>query len=278
MKERFHWVINFAAETHVDRSIGDPSSFIRTDVYGVYVLLEAIRRHAVLRFLQVSTDEVYGEVMGDPATEESALMPRNPYSASKSGGDRLSYSYYATYGLPVIITRCSNNYGPRQYPEKLIPLFVTNALEEERLPVYGTGKNTRDWIHVEDHCGALEALLAVPGIEGEVFNIATGSEKDVLTIADAILGQLGKPESLVAHVVDRPGHDRRYAMTWDKIQRVAGWKPRIDFEEGLRDTIEWYRRNKDWWTPLKSGEFLEYYKRNYQFLDERGSSAPGDTP
>lgn len=277
MKEGFHWVVNFAAETHVDRSIGDPSSFIRTDVYGVYVMLEAIRSHPVLRFLQVSTDEVYGEVMGEPATEESPLMPRNPYAASKSGGDRLAFSYFATYGLPVIITRCSNNYGPRQYPEKLVPLFVTNALVDDRLPVYGSGKNTRDWIHVDDHSRALETLLAVPDIEGDVFNIATGTEKDVLFIADAILRRLDKPSSLVAHVVDRPGHDRRYAMTWDKIRRVTGWEPQMDFERGLAETIEWYRGHEGWWRPLKSGEFLEYYKRNYRFLDEgEPPVSPGD--
>jgi dTDP-glucose 4,6-dehydratase len=278
LEEGFDWVLNFAAETHVDRSIGDPASFIRTDVYGVYVLLEAIRRNPVLRFLQISTDEVYGEVMGDPATEENPLMPRNPYSASKAGGDRLSYSYWATYGLPVVITRCSNNYGPRQYPEKLIPLFVTNALEEERLPVYGTGKNTRDWIHVDDHSRALESLLAVPDVEGEVFNIASGNERDVLAIAEAILGHLNKPKSLVAHVVDRPGHDRRYAMSWGKIASVTGWKPQIDFDMGLRETIDWYGASEDWWRPLKSGEFLEYYRRNYRFLDEASSpTSPGDS-
>ncbi|MBU1700295.1 MAG: dTDP-glucose 4,6-dehydratase, partial [Candidatus Eisenbacteria bacterium] len=189
------FVVNFAAETHVDRSIGDPSDFIKTDVFGVYVLLEAIRQFPVLRFLQISTDEVYGEVLGDPATEFSPLLPRNPYSASKSGGDRLAYSYFATYGRPVIITRCSNNYGPRQYPEKLIPLFATNAIEGEKLPVYGSGRNLRDWIHVIDHCRALESLLAVPEIEGEVFNVATGDERDVLTIAAAILDHLKKPHS-----------------------------------------------------------------------------------
>jgi dTDP-glucose 4,6-dehydratase len=276
LAEGFDWVLNFAAETHVDRSIGDPSSFIRTDVYGVYVLLEAVRRHPVLRFVQISTDEVYGEILGEPATEESPLMPRNPYAASKAGGDRLAYSYFATYGLPVVITRCSNNYGPRQYPEKLIPLFTTNALEDERLPVYGTGKNRRDWIHVRDHCRALVELLRVPGIEGEVFNIASGEERDVLTIAAMILDHLGKPRSLVAHVVDRPGHDRRYAMSWEKLHRTTGWKPQIPFEKGLAETIEWYRANASWWRPLKSGEFLEYYKRNYKFLDEGDSRGGGN--
>ncbi|MBD3336412.1 MAG: dTDP-glucose 4,6-dehydratase [Candidatus Eisenbacteria bacterium] len=275
LAERYDWVVNFAAETHVDRSIGDPSSFIRTDMFGVYVLLEAVRRHPVARFLQISTDEVYGEVLGDPATEDSPLMPRNPYAASKAGGDRLAYSYYATYGLPVVITRCSNNYGPYQYPEKLIPLFVTNALAGEKLPVYGTGRNTRDWIHVRDHCRALAALLCKPGVEGEVFNIAAGEERNVLEIAAGILEHLGKPKELVAHVVDRPGHDRRYAMAWNKLEQATGWRPAETFEDGLAQTIDWYREHEEWWRPLKTGEFLEYYRRNYKFLDsDGGAQAP----
>ncbi len=269
LAEGFDFVINFAAETHVDRSIGDPSSFVRTDVFGVYTLLEAIRRHPVSLFVQISTDEVYGEIMGDPATEESPLMPRNPYAASKAGGDRLAFSYWATYGLPVVITRCANNYGPYQYPEKLIPLFVTNALEDEKLPIYGSGRNTRDWIHVMDHAGALFAILETDGIEGEVFNIGAGNERDVLTIADSLLRLTGKPASLLAHVVDRPGHDRRYALTSEKLTRVTGWRCRHSFEEGLRETVEWYRSRPEWWRPLKSGEFLEYYRRNYRFLPDR---------
>ena len=267
LSDGHHFVVNFAAETHVDRSIGDPSGFIQTDVYGVYVLLEAIRSHPVLRFLQISTDEVYGEVMDVAADESHPLMPRNPYAASKAGGDRLAFSYWATYGMPVVVTRCSNNYGPRQYPEKLIPLFATNAMDGERLPVYGTGRNRRDWIHVVDHARALEMLLGLPEIEGEIFNVATGNERDVLTIAGAILEHLGKPSSLLAHVVDRLGHDRRYAMNWDKLRKATGWRPSIGFEEGLAETIDWYGDHGEWWKPLKSGEFLEYYKRNYRFLD-----------
>jgi dTDP-glucose 4,6-dehydratase len=269
----FDFVLNFAAETHVDRSIGDPSSFVRTDVFGVYVLLEAIRRNPVSLFVQISTDEVYGEILGDPATEESALKPRNPYAASKAGGDRLAYSYWATYDLPLVVTRCSNNYGPYQYPEKLIPLFVTNALEDQRLPVYGTGRNTRDWIHVADHVSALLTLLQTPGIEGEVFNIGAGNEQDVLAIAERLLTLTGKPTSLLAQVVDRPGHDRRYALDSGKLRRLTGWRPEVPFEDGLRDAVTWYREHPQWWRPLKSGEFLEYYKRNYKFLSGPGPQA-----
>jgi len=257
------YVLNFAAESHVDRSIETPGDFIQTDVYGVFVLCEEARRRKVKRFLQVSTDEVYGEVMEGHATEEWPLKPRSPYAASKAGGDRLAYAYYATYGLPVVVTRCSNNYGPRQYPEKLIPLFVTNAIEGEPLPVYGTGLNKRDWIHVEDHCAALAALLRHPGIEGETFNVGAGHELDVLTITDTILGLLGRPGTLIRHVEDRPGHDRRYALDVSKLERLAGWKPQISFADGIRRTVEWYRENEAWWKPIKQGEFRTYYERMY---------------
>lgn len=267
LAEGFDFVLNFAAETHVDRSIGDPGNFVRTDVHGVYVLLEAIRRHPVTCFLQISTDEVYGEVFGDPVDEEAPLKPRNPYAASKSGGDRLAFSYFATYQLPVVITRCSNNYGPSQYPEKMIPLFVTNALEDQPLPVYGTGRNVRDWIHVRDHVLALDAILRTEGCEGEVYNIGAYNERDVLTIAARILESLGKPKDLVRHVVDRPGHDRRYAIAWEKLKEKTGWAPTIDFDAGIAETVRWYESHPEWWKPLKSGEFLEYYKRNYTFLD-----------
>jgi dTDP-glucose 4,6-dehydratase len=265
MAEGFDFVLNFAAETHVDRSIGDPGDFVRTDVYGVYVLLEAIRKHPVRCFVQISTDEVYGEVFGPPVDEEAPLKPRNPYAASKAGGDRLAYSYHATYNLPIVVTRCSNNYGPFQYPEKLIPLFVTNAIEGEPLPVYGTGKNVRDWIHVEDHVLALDSILRTPGCEGEVFNVGAYNERDVLAIAAGILRGLGKPEGLLRHIVDRPGHDRRYAVAWEKVRERTGWTPRRDFEQGLAETVAWYRDHPEWWRPLKSGEFLEYYRRNYVF-------------
>jgi dTDP-glucose 4,6-dehydratase len=232
-------------------------------MYGAFVLLEEARRRAVTRFVQVSTDEVYGEILADPATEESALMPRNPYAASKAGGDRLAHAYHATYGLPVVVTRCSNNYGPFQYPEKLIPLFVTNALEDQPLPVYGSGRNLRDWIHVEDHCRAIATLLEAEGVDGETFNIGAGNELDVLTITSAILKHLRKPASLVRHVEDRPGHDRRYALDSNKLIMRTGWRPQIPFEEGIARTIDWYVRRRDWWEPIKAGEFRAYYERMY---------------
>lgn len=269
--EGFDFVVNFAAETHVDRSIGDPASFVVTDVFGVYRLLEAVRTHPVRLFVQISTDEVYGEVLEGASTEEAPLLPRNPYAASKAGGDRLAYSYWATYGIPVVVTRCSNNYGPYQYPEKLMPLFITNAIDDQPLPVYGSGKNTRDWIHVRDHGAAILALLATEGVEGEVFNIGASTEKTVLEVADRLLHHTGKPGSLLKAVVDRPGHDRRYQVDWGKLHARTGWSPEIDFEDGVRETVEWYRRHEDWWRPLKSGEFLEYYKRNYKFLPEGGA-------
>lgn len=269
MARGYDWVLNFAAETHVDRSIGDPGQFVQTDMYGVYTLLETIRElGGVTRFIQISTDEVYGEVLEDASTEEAPLMPRNPYAASKAGGDRLAYSYYATYGLPVVITRCSNNYGPYQYPEKLIPLFATNAIADQKLPVYGSGKNTRDWIHVRDHVRALVALLAAEEVDGEVFNVGAYNEKNVLEITDLILKALDKPASLLSHVVDRPGHDRRYAVDWTKIEQRTGWRPEVAFETGIAETVRWYAENPEWWRPLKSGEFLEFYKRNYKFLDQ----------
>jgi len=257
-------IVNFAAETHVDRSIGNPGSFVQTDVYGTYVLLEAAKRHPGCRFLQVSTDEVYGEVLGDPVTEEAPLYPRNPYSASKAGADRLAYSYWATFELPVCITRCSNNYGAYQYPEKLIPLFVTNALEGKEVPVYGSGTNVRDWIQVEDHAAALHTLVSQECFDGQVYNIAGGNEKSVLDIAAIILAALGKPPSLVRHVPDRPGHDRRYAINDDKLRRRTGWVPTHSFKEAMAETISWYAERRDWWEPIKSGEFREYYFRQYR--------------
>jgi len=256
-------VVNFAAESMVDRSIDDPGSFVLTDTYGVFVLLEEAKKRRVARFVQISTDEVYGEILGDPATEDSPLVPRSPYAAAKTGGDRLAYAWWATYDFPVVITRCSNNYGPYQYPEKLIPLFVTNALEDQPLPVYGSGKNLRDWIHVDDHCSAVAMLLEAPGVEGETFNIGAGNELDVLKITSAILQQTGKPESLIRHVEDRPGHDRRYALDSSKLTRRTGWKPAVDFEHGIAQTIAWYQQRRDWWEPIKSGEFREYYARMY---------------
>ena len=248
----------------VDRSIDDPGSFILTDTYGVFILLEEAHKQGVKRFLQISTDEVYGEILGEAADETHPLLPRNPYSASKAGGDRLAFAYYATFDLPVVVTRCSNNYGPYQYPEKLIPLFVTNALEDKMLPVYGSGKNQRDWIHVEDHCRALCLLLeAGDSVNGEIFNIGADQERDVLQITAAILERLEKPKTLIRHVEDRPGHDRRYAVDCAKIRKAVGWKAGWTFETGLAATIDWYVGRRDWWEPIKSGEFREYYERMY---------------
>jgi dTDP-glucose 4,6-dehydratase len=259
-------VINFAAETHVDRSIGDPSSFIMTDVYGTYVLLEATRRMGIPKFIQISTDEVYGDAGSQPSTETSPLMPQSPYAASKAGADRLAYSYYVTYGTPVVITRCTNNYGPNQYPEKMISLFITNAIEDKPLPVYGTGRNTRDWIYVLDHVRALEMIMDAEGLVGETINIGSGIEVNVLDIAGRILEALGKPASLITMVKDRPGHVRRHAVTTDKIASMLGWKAQVDFERGLGMTIQWYLDNRPWWERIKSGEFLEYYRRMYAEL------------
>jgi len=256
-------IINFAAETHVDRSIGDPASFIKTDIYGTYVLLEATRALGIPRFIQISTDEVYGNAGDEPSSEASPLMPQSPYAASKAGADRLAYSYFVTYGTPVVITRCSNNYGPNQYPEKMVSLFVTNAMDDKPLPVYGTGKNTRDWIYVLDHARALETVMTTDGLEGEVFNIGSGVEIGVLEMADLILKALGKPQSLIRMVKDRPGHVLRHAVGTDKIRSRLGWKCEVDFERGLAMTVEWYLKNRQWWEPIKSGEFLEYYRRMY---------------
>ncbi len=256
-------VVNFAAETHVDRSIEDASSFVLTDTYGVYVLLEGARRIGVRRFIQISTDEVYGEIMEDAATEDSPLHARNPYAASKIGGDRLAYAYAVTHGVPAVVTRCSNNYGPFQYPEKLIPLFVTNALEDKPLPVYGSGKNTRDWIHVEDHCRALVAILEADDVEGETFNIAGGNERTVLEITGLILDRLKKPVSLLQHVTDRPAHDRRYAIDAARLQKKTGFKPKVEFKSGIEATIDWYVANRPWWEAIRSGEFQQYYSRTY---------------
>ncbi len=263
--EEADYLVNFAAETHVDRAIQDQSSLIRTNITGVLTLLTAAREHPVRRFLQVGTDEVYGEVLGDPVDEEAPLKPRNPYSATKAGGDAMAYSFWATFGLPVVISRCSNNYGPYQYPEKMIPLFTTNAMEDKPLPVYGSGRNSRDWIHVEDHCRALEMLLAAEGegIEGEVFNIAGDNERDILQIAARILEVLGKPASLVQHVTDRPGHDRRYALDATKIRTRVGFTPEHAFDQGLEETVNWYRDHEAWWQGIKSGAFRDYYRQHY---------------
>ncbi len=255
------YVINFAAESHVDRSIGQPDDFIRTDIFGTFVLLEAARKNKIKRFIQISTDEVYGSILTGSFKETDALMPSSPYSASKAGADRLAYSYFVTYQLPVIITRCSNNFGPYQYPEKLIPLFVTNAIEDKKLPVYGDGQNIRDWIFVRDHCQAIDFLLHY-GRPGETYNIGAGNERSNLQITRLILHKLGKSEGLIQFVPDRPGHDRRYSVDWTKL-RALGWQPKTSFDEAMRLTIEWYDTHRSWWQKIKSGEYLEYYKRQY---------------
>jgi dTDP-glucose 4,6-dehydratase len=260
-------IVNFAAESHVDRSIEDPSAFMKTNIFGTFVLLEAVRKAfpgQKIRFLHISTDEVYGS-LGETGvfTEETSLAPNSPYSASKTAADMMVRAYYHTYGLPVVITRCSNNYGPYQFPEKLIPLMVSNAMEDKELPIYGDGMYIRDWIYVEDHCRALDRVLQ-QGRDGEVYNIGGGSERTNLYVAKSILDRLGKPHSLIRFVADRPGHDRRYAIDFSKIERELGWRPTVSFEEGIDRTIEWYQTHREWWKRIKTGEYLDYYKRMYQ--------------
>lgn len=254
-------IVNFAAESHVDRSIGSPDAFIQTDVFGAFVLLESAQKHGIEKFIQISTDEVYGSILKGSFVETDPLMPSSPYSASKAGADRLAFSYYITYHLPVIITRCSNNYGPYQYPEKLIPLFITNVIENKKLPVYGDGKNIRDWIYVWDHCDAID-FVQQNGVDGEVYNIGGGNERTNIEITEFILSSLGKTKELITYVKDRPGHDRRYSLNCDKIAQL-GWKPSYDLNKALTKTIHWYNDNKWWWEKIKSGEYLEFYKQHY---------------
>ncbi len=256
-------VINFAAETHVDRSIHDSSPFLRTNVIGTQTLLDCCRQHQVARYVQVSTDEVYGS-LGDSGkfTEVTPLAPNSPYSASKAGADLLVRSYCQTYGFPAVITRCSNNYGPFQFPEKLIPLFITNAMRDQSLPVYGTGLNVRDWIHVRDHCRGI-SLAWRNGRTGEVYNFGGDSELTNLELTNRLLDALQKPRSLVKFVPDRPGHDHRYAIDNSKARRELGWAPQVTFEEGLKETIAWYLANPEWIANVRSGEYLKYYERQY---------------
>jgi dTDP-glucose 4,6-dehydratase len=258
---RIEAVVNCAAETHVDRSILDPSTFARTDVVGTGVLLEEARKAKVQRYLQISTDEVYGSVERGHSRETDALAPRSPYAASKAGGDLMALSYWTTYRFPVVVTRGSNTYGPNQYPEKFIPLFVTNAIEDQPLPLYGDGKNRRDWLSVFDHCAGIEHVLR-HGEPGGVYNIGGDNEQENLAVAETILGHLGKPKSLIRHVEDRPGHDRRYAVDCSRA-RALGWTPVVPFEQGLRDTIDWYLTHAGWWKKIKSGEFRAYYEQMY---------------
>ena len=257
-------VVHFAAETHVDRSIMSAGEFIRTDVVGTFVLLEAARQAPTLqRFVQISTDEVYGSVAEGSSRESDELRPRNPYSASKAGADRLAYSYWATFGVPVIITRASNNYGPNQFPEKIIPLFITNLMDDIPVPLYGDGLNERDWLHVLDHCRALDVLIA-DGVPGEVYNIGGGNHVRNIDLTVRLLSLLDKPDSLIRRVPDRPGHDRRYSLDTTKL-RTFGWRPEISFEQGLAETVLWYRRNEWWWRPIKDGDaaFKDYYQSQY---------------
>ena len=257
-------VINFAAETHVDRSIKHAGDFITTDVYGTFVLLEAARENAALRrFIQISTDEVYGSVPAGSSRETDELKPRNPYSASKAGADRLAYSYWATYKVPVVITRASNNYGPNQFPEKIIPLFITNLIDDIPVPLYGDGMNERDWLHVEDHCRGVD-LLIDKGEPGEVYNIGGGNQVKNVDLTHRILELVGKPTSLIKPVADRPGHDRRYSLDTAKLESL-GWSPRERFESGLAATVRWYRENEAWWRPIKDQDpaFRKYYQEQY---------------
>ena len=261
--ENFDYILNFAAESHVDRSITNPEIFVQTNIQGTLVLLDAAKKIGVKKYLQVSTDEVYG-TLGETGyfTETTPLAPNSPYSASKTGADLLVRAYHETFDLPVNITRCSNNYGPYHFPEKLIPLIIINALNDKELPVYGDGLNVRDWLHVEDHCQAIDLVLH-KGRNGEVYNVGGNNERTNIEIVKTILKQLGKPESLIKFVKDRPGHDRRYAIDATKLSEELGWKPKYSFETGIEQTIKWYLDNQEWWQNIISGEYQEYFKSQY---------------
>jgi dTDP-glucose 4,6-dehydratase len=254
-------IVNFAAETHVDRSILSAGSFIQTDVYGTHVLLEVVREFGLRRMLHVSTDEVYGSITGASSLETDNLLPNSPYSASKAGGDLMCRAYHVTYGVPVVITRGSNNFGPYQYPEKVVPLFITNALDDKSLPLYGDGQNVRDWLYVLDHCEAIDLMLR-EGQDGEIYNVGADHELTNLELTETILDLVGKPRSLIQFVEDRPGHDRRYSLDSSKI-RALGWRARRRFEEALEGTVRWYSENRWWWEKLKAGEYESYYQKQY---------------
>ncbi len=264
--ENFDWVVNFAAESHVDRSIESPEIFLKTNVMGTAALLDASRKYGVKRYHQVSTDEVYGDLPLDRPdlffTEETPIHTSSPYSASKASADLLTLAYHRTYGLPVTVSRCSNNYGPYHFPEKLIPLMISRALNDESLPVYGNGLNVRDWLYVEDHCKAI-AMILHNGTVGEVYNIGGHNEKKNIDVVKTILAALGKPESLITYVTDRAGHDLRYAIDPTKISEQLGWLPETSFDDGIKKTVDWYLDNRDWWQDIISGEYREYYKRMY---------------
>jgi len=265
-KEKFDVVVNFAAESHVDRSITDPGIFVITNVLGTQVLLDASKAYGVKRYHQVSTDEVYGDLPLDRTdlffTETTPLHASSPYSSSKAGADLFVQAYYRTFGLPVTISRCSNNYGPYHFPEKLIPLMISRALADEELPVYGKGENVRDWLHVSDHCKAID-LIIHQGRVGEVYNIGGHNERTNLEVVKTILKELGKPESFIRYVTDRPGHDMRYAIDPTKIETELGWKPQYNFDTGIQQTIQWYLENKDWWQHILTGEYANYFDKMY---------------
>jgi dTDP-glucose 4,6-dehydratase len=255
-------VVNFAAESHVDRSIEQPGHFIQTDVFGTYVLLEESRRAGIERYVQISTDEVYGSIEEGSFTEQSALDPSSPYSASKTGGDLLVSAYHHTYGMDALVCRASNNYGPYQYPEKLIPLCILNALHGDPLPVYGDGMQVRNWLHVTDHCRGIDAALR-NGKPGETYNIGGPDELPNIEVVRRILQLTSRDESLIEHVTDRPGHDRRYSLAWEKAASDLDWRPEIRFADGLEATVEWYQNNGWWWEPIRSGDYRDYYERQY---------------
>lgn len=255
-------IINYAAETHVDRSIMSPRQFAMTDVIGAQTLLEAAKKYRHPLYIQISTDEVFGSIEEGKFTEESPFLPNSPYAASKAGGDLLCRAYAITYKMPIIVTHSCNFFGTNQYPEKFIPLFITNLLEGKSVPLYGDGKNVREWIYTEDHCAAIDLLLH-KGAPGQIYNIGTGWEKENIEIARIILDSLGKDEGSIEYVKDRPAHDRRYSLDSAKL-RGLGWKPKQNFNEALQKTVGWYKNNADWWKPLKSGEYLEYYKKQYR--------------
>jgi len=259
-----HYIINFAAETHVDRSIENPDIFIKTNVLGTQTLLNSVRKNNIKKYIQISTDEVYGSIEGTGKfTESSILSPSSPYSASKAAGDLLTIANFITFNLPVIVTRCSNNYGPNQFPEKFLPLMILNIMKDKKIPIYGDGLNVRDWIHVEDHCSAIMEVL-LNGKIGEIYNIGANKELKNIELAKIVLRIMNKSEDLIEFVPDRPGHDRRYAIDSTKISRALGWKPKISFEDGLKKTIEWYQNNQDWVNEVISGEYKEYYERKYK--------------
>ncbi|OGH92494.1 MAG: dTDP-glucose 4,6-dehydratase [Candidatus Magasanikbacteria bacterium RIFOXYD2_FULL_39_9] len=255
-------IVNYAAETHVDRSIMDPDAFLRTEIFGSFNLLEATKKFNLTKMVQVSTDEVYGSIEDGSFSEESSFSPNSPYAAAKAGADHLCRAYFVTYKTPVVVTHSCNFYGTNQFPEKLIPYFITNLIEGKKVPLYGDGKAVREWIHTSDHCRAIDVLLhkAAPG---EVYNIGTGKELENIEITKMILSEMGLGEDMIEPVKDRPGHDRRYSIDCSKLSRDFGWKPEKDFATGLKETIEWYKANADWWQPLKSGEHLDYFRKQY---------------